>query len=148
MQPERIGPLSYQVPYALCLLVCDSVSTDRDTGKPTIIGCFTSVSANQFPTVHPGLTIFAELTDGRGEVPITLRLCDVDEEWTLYETAATIPMDDPLVIGRVVHKISMVQFPKPGEYRVQLFAGDDLLLERRVMLIQIEGDHERLEPDE
>lgn len=127
----------FQVPYVLSLLVCDQVITDSETQKPSVIGCFSSLLAPKFPVVHPGFVIFAELTDGQGSVPITIRLTDVDEDLILFEVKAEVPMESPLMVGRILMRLPPVLFPSPGEYRLQFFAADEPLMERRILLIQI-----------
>lgn len=133
-----VQPMS-QAPYVLSLLVCDSVIFDRATNKPTIVGCFSSIGSLQFPAFHPGMMVFAELADGRGESIITFRLVDVDEETVLFEASVPYPFTDPLVVAQLVFQVPAVMFPEPGEYRLQLNASDEPLMERRIVLFQIGG---------
>lgn len=79
---EQASARMLQTPYVLAMLICDTVYRDPGTGKSTIRGCFSSISSFQFPAIHPALTVFAEFTDGRGVVPIRLKIVDVDEERT------------------------------------------------------------------
>jgi hypothetical protein len=131
--PERV---QYQAPFALSLIICDAVHRDPGPGKPTIIGCFGSIGAQHFPAMHPSFAVFAELTDGRGKVPIALRVIDADEQRPpIAEAQAEVDMSDPLAIGMLILYFNGIVFPEPGEYRVQLFTGSELLLERRLLLL-------------
>jgi hypothetical protein len=61
-------------PSCLALLVCDSVVTDRATGKISILGTFGEILADGLPVVVPHLTVYAELTNGHGDTTVVLRL--------------------------------------------------------------------------
>lgn len=131
--PERV---QYQTPFALSMIICDAVHIDPSTRKPTILGCFGSIGAAQFPAMHPSLVVFAELTDGRGMVPIKLRVIDVDEQNPpIAEAEGEVDLTDPLAVGMLVMGFVGMVFPEPGEYRVQLFSGSEPLLERRLLLL-------------
>jgi hypothetical protein len=135
-----------QVPYALSLLVCDSVITEAATNKVTIVGAFSSISASNFPAMHFRMCLFAEVTDGKGDIPMTFQIVDVDEETTVFKGDGVLKVSNPLVIGRLVIQLGPLVFPAPGEYRVQLIADGEHLIERRLLLIQEGGEGD--EPDE
>ena len=61
-------------PSCLALLVCDSVVTDRSTGKISILGTFNEILADAVPVLVPQLTVYAELTDGHGDTTVILRV--------------------------------------------------------------------------
>ena len=129
----------FQAPYVLAMLICDAVHRDPGTGKPTIIGCFGTIGAAQFPAAHPFMTVYVELTDGRGQVPLTLRLVDSDEDSEIFRAETEVNMSDPLAIVVTAFGINGAIFPKAGEYRMQLLAGTERLLERRLLLLQLPG---------
>jgi uncharacterized protein DUF6941 len=138
-----------QAPYALSLLVCDSVIFERGTNKPTIVGCFSSIATFQFPIAHAGMMVFAEITDGRGAFPVSFQLVDADEENTLFSVSMMHEGNDPLAVIQLVFRAPPTLFLKPGEYRLQLRAGDEFLMERRIVLFQIEGQgHEPEQSDD
>jgi hypothetical protein len=61
-------------PSCLALLICDSVVSDRATGKISILGTFSDVLTDGLPVLVPHLTVYAELTNGHGETTVVLRL--------------------------------------------------------------------------
>lgn len=79
MTKESARPSAGIPPYALALVVCDAIWRDPSTGKRTILGCFSAILADEFPATHPGMAVYAAITDGHGTVPIALRLVDADE---------------------------------------------------------------------
>ncbi len=49
------------------MLICDTVITDRDTGKNSVIGIFDRIVAGSFPVRHPSLTVYARIIDAQGQ---------------------------------------------------------------------------------
>src|SRR6476620_11430153 len=67
-------------PYPLAMVVCDGFWRDPYTGKHTLIGTFSAIGGTSFPVVHPIVTVYVALTDGRGKTLLKLQLVDLDEE--------------------------------------------------------------------
>lgn len=130
------------VPYALAMLVCDGVHRDPMTGKVYVLGSFFSIFAREFPTTQ-SICIYALLTDGYGKVPVTLRIVDVDAaEEPLFEAEAEVEFSDPRVMAELVFGPERISLPAEGEYRFQLFAGPELVIERRIVLRAFREDAE------
>ena len=55
-----------QRPSALSLMLCDQVVFEQGTQKPYLLGVFTGVAADTFPTAPQRLDLFAALTDSQG----------------------------------------------------------------------------------
>jgi len=125
-------------PYAIAMVVCDFIWRDPGTGKFTILGTFSNIGAVTFPCIHPVMAVFVAVTDGRGKTPIKLRLIDVDEENDpLFEGEMDVEWPDPRMIAEMAFVVQGVAFPAPGEYRFQLFAASDLLMERRILVLEV-----------
>jgi hypothetical protein len=123
-------------PQVLALNVCDWIWTDPWSQKKTMIGMFSVVQAQQFPAVHPVLTIHAALTNGRGKVSLKVKLVDTDEERAaIIDNEAHVEFPDPRAIMDFVSTAVNIVFVEPGEYRVQLFANGEFLSERRIIVI-------------
>ena len=75
---ERVE-VGVQAPFALSMLICDAVHRDPGTGKAYVLGCFGAIGADRFPASHPSMTVFAEVTECRGNTPFLVRVIDVDE---------------------------------------------------------------------
>lgn len=123
-------------PYPLAMVVCDAIHADPGTGKMTILGTFSAIFAPSFPAVHPQISVYLSVTDGRGTVPLNLRLVDANEEREpVFSVEAPIPFADPLSVVELRFLFQGVVFPEPGEYRIQVFAGAEHLIERRLAVI-------------
>lgn len=126
-------------PDVLSLIVCDQIITDRLTGKQSLIGMFSRVHARAFPTAHPQLCVFATLTEGRGQVELTIRVVDANEaRRPIVEGRGKVEFKDPRAIAHLALQFHGLTFPEPGEYRVQLYSRGNLLREARLELIQVQ----------
>ena len=120
-------------PVPLAMVICDAVHEDPTTGKKTILGTFTAVQSPEFPATVGKICIYLALTDARGTVPIRLSIVDVDElRPPIIEQSADLNFLDPITVEHTDFDLIDVIFPSPGEYRIQLFAGDEFVIERRL----------------
>lgn len=126
-------------PMLLSLLVCDCAIIDVRTKKPSIIGVFETVGAVKFPATHPKLTVFFQMTNGRGVVPLTVRVVNVDaDEDVIFECTLPYKFADVRKVENFILDIAGITFPSEGEYRFQVLAGDDTLGECRVIVRRVE----------
>ncbi|HRX85980.1 MAG TPA: hypothetical protein P5572_13255 [Phycisphaerae bacterium] len=124
-------------PEVLALLVCDQIITDRVTGKQSLIGMFSVIHAMKFPVTHPQLAVFASLTGGHGEVNLTIRVVDANEERRpLVEGNGKVKFASPLAVANLALQFHGLTFAEPGEYRIQLLAEGALLREAKLRLMQ------------
>ena len=123
-------------PELLALVVADGVHHDDVTGKLFLLGTRSVIVAKSFPLEHPRLVAYVALVNGRGEVRIRVRVIDVDEEREpVVSDEAAVVFPSPLTELEVVFEFTDLIFPEDGEYRVQLYAGECLLREKRVVLV-------------
>jgi hypothetical protein len=108
---------------------------DPATGKKSFLGTFARILAVRFPVIHPQIVAHIELTDGRGEVKIKLRLIDAEEnEEPIIEIDDRIELADPTVVADMDFVMKNVMFPRKGEYRFQVFGNDQFIVERRLVV--------------
>jgi len=120
------------------MVLADAIWTDPGTGKKTILGTFSALFGKEFPLHLGQLAVYVALTDGTGKVPITLKIVDVDEERDPVRTHAfSAEFPDPIAILEGTLHLGDVIFPEPGEYRIQLFAENELIIERRLVVIKM-----------
>jgi hypothetical protein len=124
-------------PKALSFLICDYIHRDASTGKATLIGCFANLYAPAFPIVVPVMAVYAVITNGHGKVPIHVRIVDADESLEpINESTFEVEFADPRMTAEVIGFLTNVTFPKAGEYRLQLFAWEDCLVERKIAVAE------------
>lgn len=125
-----------RTPYTLAMVVCEAAYRDMATLKTTLLGIFTTIGSQVFPAMLSQVCVYLAVTDGLGSVPITLKVVDVDEtEQPLFEQTVNFDFPDPLVVLETIFQIQNLPFPAPGEYRVQLFAANEPLMERRLIMV-------------
>lgn len=119
------------------MVLCDAIWQDPTTGKATLLGLFSEIRVREFPSRHPQLAVHVALTDGQGDVPVQVKLVDVDEELQpLFAMEGSLKFPHPQAIAQLNVHMRNVVFPQAGDYRLQLFARGHLLLERRLIVRQ------------
>ncbi len=132
------------LPEVLSLIVCDQIITDRITGKQSLIGMFARVHARKFPVAHPLLSVFASLTEGYGQVELTIRVVDAnDARPPIVEGRGKVEFKDPRAIAHLALQFHGLVFPERGEYRVQLVCDGQLLREARLDVIEVRPKSEQ-----
>lgn len=120
-------------PVPLAMVLCDAIHVDTTTGKRTLLGLFTAVFSSEYPVRLPALSVYASITECRGTFPIVLQVVDANEEREpICRIEGEASYDNPLGILELDFRLGVVEFPEPGEYRVQLFAAGAFLIERRL----------------
>ncbi len=130
-------PNTLVTPYPLAVVICDLAWRDPGTGKTTLLGCFSAVMGRTFPLSVFSLGLYVALTDGRGKMPIRMRIIDTDEtREPVVETECEVEFSDPRMIVELCLNMQGLVFPEAGEYRCQVFAGGEFLIERRILAVQ------------
>jgi hypothetical protein len=123
-------------PLALALVVCDLAHRDPGNGKWTLLGLFSVIGTHEMPFTHPLFWVYFAFTDANGRVPLKIRLVDANEDRPpLVDLSAELNLDNPLAVHEVVAPILGATFPEFGEYRLQAFTCGELLIERRIMVL-------------
>lgn len=134
MSEGKLGPPG---PVVLAMVICDAIHQDPATKKCTLLGTFSTITARSFPVVHPGLAVHLALTEGRGNTTIRLSLVSSDDEaQVLFSQEGVIQFADPRVVAEINFGIRNLTIPRPGEYRVQVHANNELLGERRLHVFE------------
>lgn len=131
--PFQVGP---QPPYLLAFIVCDAIYIDPSTGKRSLLGIISAFQANDFPAIVPQMVIYASFSDGRGKIPIKLKLTTVDEESEpLFQGDIEVECNDPRTVYDMVLAVQNIKFPAAGEYRLHFYACGEFLMERRIIIV-------------
>ncbi len=118
------------------MIVCDHVWRDPGTDKMTILGAFSAIDVSEFPAVLPEMAVYLALTDAHGKVPIKIQIIDSPEALPAPIASAELRLDfvDPIATIEAAVVLDNVRFPSAGEYRLQMFAKGELLIERRIVI--------------
>jgi hypothetical protein len=126
-----------QYPDVLAMVLADTILHDLGSGKFYIQGTYAAIFAPEFPWRHGPIMVYFAITNGHGKTPIKVRVIDLDDEEEPLIEAVGMEIDfpDPLAVAEGVIKCAPVLFPRPGEYRLQLFGASEFLKERRLQVI-------------
>jgi hypothetical protein len=96
-------------------LLCDDVRQEVG-GKFSLMGLFESIYANAFPAVHPRFAIVNELTGGKGEFAVKIKLLSPNKEEVLSESETKISLYNETQRHRDISVRFNTTFSAPGTY--------------------------------
>jgi hypothetical protein len=114
-------------PTALGLAVCDQVLVDARTDKPSLIGVFTGLGVDGFPSDPQRFSVAAFLTGSAGEGKIEVRAIRVATGEQVYQQGGRVSFRDRTDIVNVFFRVRKIRFPAPGYYLFQLLVDDELI---------------------
>jgi hypothetical protein len=119
-------------PKALGLTLCDQVIFEEKTHKPSLIGMFTGIAADRFPSVPRRFDVFAALTDGFGVSVLDLVAIRLETDEEIYAQAMTLNFNDPLQVVNLRFRVTQLPFPAPGVYLFTLSIEAEEIAQRRL----------------
>lgn len=127
-------------PYCLAMVLCDAVHRDPATGKSTILGTFSTVGAREFPAPIR-LCVYWAITDAMGEVELTFRLVNAkdildDAVEPVFSLLFPIVSPSPLSVNEG-HFGLEAKLPEQAVYHCEMLAGNNLLMSRRLVAIDV-----------
>jgi hypothetical protein len=106
------------IPRLSYTLLCDDVRQELG-GKFSLMGLFESIYANVFPAVHPRFAIVNELTGGKGEFNVKIKLLSPNKEEVLSESETKISLFGETQRHRDISVRFNSTFPTPGTYWIE-----------------------------
>ncbi|MHC5114125.1 MAG: DUF6941 family protein [Planctomycetota bacterium] len=132
------------VPTYLGMVMCDNIIQDPETKKHYLLGTATVTFARSFPARYPKMCVYAALTGLHDRTKFTVRIVHVDpgraDDIDVMSIEGAVDAPDPLAVAELTIGLHNLMFPRPGEYRFQLWTGDTLLGERKFHVRQITTD--------
>ena len=117
-------------PIGIALIICDRVITDAVTHEKTLVSTFNQLLANRFPCVHPRLTLFVAVTNGRGTAEAEIRCVnESDQNSPVFGMKGAIPFPDPNHVVEMSFQFNNVTFPKPGLHGIEFLCDGELILQ-------------------
>ncbi len=124
-----------QSPYVLAMIIADSIYVDPSSGKKTLLGLFSAIFTTVLPARIGQVALYVAMTDGRGKTPLRIVFVDADEENPpIFEAQAEFEFTDPRMVAELMMSMNNLEFPAAGEYRLQLWCSQELLIERRIVV--------------
>jgi hypothetical protein len=73
-----------QKPSTLGMMLCDQVVFEQGTQKPFILGVFTGMAVESFPSQPRRFDLYASLTDGMGYNKVVLTVVHLEADEDIY----------------------------------------------------------------
>ena len=131
-------------PTLLAMVMCEQLIRDPETGRFYLMGTQTQTFARGYPARLPRMCMYAVLTGIRGTTELELRLVRPDsvegDDVEVMTARGRVSANDPLVDAELALMLRNLVLPQPGEYRFQLWAGTELLGERKFMVRETPGN--------
>jgi hypothetical protein len=118
-------------PIARHFIVCERVDRSADGRHVTLHNVIHSIRplpGHTYPRIHPGVALYAVLTNGRGQHTLAVELLAGvgPTAASIYRTRPfTIDLgNDPLVVHGLPIRLWNLPFPSPGQYEFVLLCND------------------------
>ena len=132
--------LSNIVPVPIAFLVCDQVSQDATTGKPTIVGVFNNIGSQQYPAQHSQLTLYIKMIDCEGQYQSRIEFFRVSTQEKLLEATGTVSSQNRHAYTEIVVPIVNLPLPAAGEYEFRLWMNDKFISNIRFTAMELPNE--------
>src|SRR5947209_6968397 len=120
-----------QIPTVIGLLVSEQAIVEAETYNVTLVNCFLRRKVESFPSEPQRFAVFALLTDGQGDIDLTLVIERLDTGEEIYRQSRSLRFPDPLKEVRFLFRVQTCSFPVASRYDVILFAAGSELARHR-----------------
>ena len=122
-------------PIGQALLVCDHIIVEEGTNKKSLIGVFNNIGSSNFPVIHPQMSVFAAMTNGRSTLPTKLRFIREGDQKEIFAAEGMVEFQSPNAVVELVFKLVNVPFEQAGLYTFELYCDEELILEKRFNVV-------------
>ncbi|MFQ5829696.1 MAG: hypothetical protein ACE5JD_11160 [Candidatus Methylomirabilia bacterium] len=123
-----VAPPPGPTPTLHAMLVCDTIITDGETGKASLIGIFDQLTASKLPGHHPGFAVYVRLGDAQGTYIFRLELVHLDTDRFVGRTITRpVQVTERTKSHDLRFRLHNVDFHEPGLYEFSLFANDQFV---------------------
>lgn len=112
-------------PILKAMLLCDLTIVEEGTHKRTLIGLFDRISAPQFPTVHPSMSVYVQFREIEGTFDFLLELFDLQEGRALNRAPIQgFTIRDRSREHELVFNLKSVKFDHEGDYEFRIYVNE------------------------
>src|SRR5262245_13229011 len=119
-------------PVALGMTLCDYVIVEERTKKVSLIGSFTGLAVAAFPALVAPFSVFAALTDGRGDGTVEVRVTRLETNEQVAAARGSVHFPDPLAEASCRFRFHQCSFPAAGYYQFTLLVDGEWAAQRRI----------------
>jgi hypothetical protein len=127
--------MSKEIPMGVALMLCDRVITDAVTQEKTLVATFSQLHSMAFPCMHPRLTVFVAVTNGKGAIDTEVRcINETEQNSVVFAMKGMIQFNHPNDVVEMGFQFNNLVFNKPGLHSIQFLCEGELVLQRRFQL--------------
>jgi hypothetical protein len=115
------------LPVVRGVLLCEKTIVEERTRNISLIGCFTRRLVPEFPSPPDPFVVYAVFANGRGTIPVEVKVFDLGDGELIYEYATSVTFADPMIDLRFTFRAASVIFPRSGVYEVALHSAGEPL---------------------
>jgi hypothetical protein len=127
-----------ELPKGKAILMCDQVIEDVSTHKKTLVGIFSVIFSEVFPCMHPHLSLFVALHNGRGKMTISLKMRRIGDVEPIFFIDGKVPFNNPTEVVELVYNLNRIPFQEPGTHAFEIYAEEQMIFESRFELTQLQ----------
>lgn len=102
-----------------------------------LIGLLSKIESANFPIVMPKLAIFLQMTDGRGRLPIKIRLREVETDCVLWAEEHVVNWGEPSYDCVLHRSLQNIAFPNPGIYMLEVLSRGELFAAHSLRALKV-----------
>jgi len=117
------------------LFLCDLVIVEAQTGKVSLVNTLDRFRCPVFPSVPKPFVVYAFLTDGIGDVDLTIEIEGLARLEQVYSYTTRVRFPDRVAATHFKFTVTDCSFPRPGLYQVVLYANRNPIAQTRIEVI-------------
>lgn len=122
-------------PIVLSVNICDTIIRDETTKKVSLIGLFSAIKANTFPSTHSLFHVYVALTNGHGLYKTSLRIVNIQKNEVLISIDGDLNVANPLQVIELNVGLQGLRLSGPGKYSVQVLCEGEPIGSREFMVV-------------
>ncbi len=134
-------------PIVKAILTCDQIIHEHLTNKKSLIGVFEDIHLLRFPSTHPRIGVYVNLTGAHGKYTLEVRLITPDGQQIGPIKTPEVEIDSPLRTCEFALQAHNIPFQQPGTYEVQILANGEFLATKSFNVKQVQLKGGKLPPE-
>jgi hypothetical protein len=125
-----------QRPNAIGLFLCEQVVIENKTHNATLVNSLSRLRVRSLPSPPQRLVVYGVLTDGLGEVTMSLVVTRLDDLEDIYKFNWQMRFRDPLQDTRLILRMPELVFPDAIRYQFTLAAANEPIAHCVIQVIE------------
>ena len=118
-------------------VLCDDARRE-DNGKFILIGLFETINSKTFPATHYSLFVVNRWCKGAGDFTQKIRvISSMDKKIVFHTEEQAFKLEDIDRHHTLISRFNNLIFPAPGKYWVEVFLGQELMLNYPLLLKEV-----------